>query len=158
MSKVRKFRIKTKLSTVGLKGGITAAKAIGRADEALEPYQGQALVVIDTLIAEMTARFGRGAAARDGEDLESLYQLSSQIIDASVGMSDAGVDRAAHALCTLVDLSQEYGVRDWEAVDVHLEALRLLRLHGQGFTPAERDTVLDGLNTVTRKRVGDPTA
>ncbi|MEI7931781.1 MAG: chemotaxis protein CheE [Alphaproteobacteria bacterium] len=156
MSKVRKFKVKTKLSTAALRGGITAAEAINRADAALEPYRGEALVVIDALLAEMASRFGPHAAGRDGEDLEALYMLSSRVIDASIGLSEAGVDRAAHALCTLIDLSQESGIRDWEAIDVHLEAVRLLRLHGLTFSPAEQDRVLDGLKTVTAKRVGDP--
>lgn len=156
MSKVRKFKVKTKLSTVALRGGITAAEALSRADEALDPYRGEALVVIDALLGEMAARFGPGAAGREVEDLEDLYMLASRVIDASIGLSEAGVDRTAHALCTLVDLSLENGVRDWEAIEVHIEALRLLRRHGHSFSPAEQDRVLDGLKTVTSKRVGDP--
>ena len=65
MSKVRKFRVKSKLSTVAMRGGITAAEALSRADEALDPYRGEALVVIDALLGEMAARFGPGAAGRE---------------------------------------------------------------------------------------------
>ena len=159
MSGVRKFRVRTKLATEVMKGGgITVSDALKRADEGLEPLRDVCLRIVDQNLAEIDKRFGMTAKARAGEDFEDLYELSSRVIDSALGLPDSGIDSAARALCDLADLSLEKDVRDWEAIDVHIETLKLLRQRGQSFTQAQRDSVLDGLKKVTLKRVGDPNA
>jgi hypothetical protein len=88
--------------------------------------------------------------------LEALYKLSTRVIDISICLLGSGVDQAMRALCDLVDLSELIGVRDWQAIDVHLDAIKLLRAHGMSMSEAERNAVVGGLSRVTRKRVGDP--
>ena len=159
MSNVRKFRVKTKLATEALKGGgITASEALKRADEGLEPLREPCLVTVDRCLAEIDARFGAKASDRGKQEFEDLYTLSSQIIDSSLGLPNSGIEHAARALCDLADLSLEKGIRDWQAVDVHIETLKLLRFRGQAFSQEQRQAVLDGLKKVTLKRVGDSSA
>jgi len=158
MSGVRKFKVKSRLSTLALgSGGITAREALKRADAAIESVRGDCLVMIDERIAEIERRFASTVPGRASDRFEDLYDLSSGIIDVALGLPESGIDHAARALCDLVDLSLERGVRDWEAVDVHIVTLRLLRGSGQAFSQAQRDAVLGGLKKVMLKRVGDPT-
>ena len=159
MSAVKKFRVKSKLSqAIGGKDGITVALALKRADEGLETIRAPGVEDIDVNLAAIDARFGPGAAGRDAESLEDLYLLASRIIDVAICLQGSGIDLAARALCDLVDLSETLGVRDWEAVEVHIDALKLLRTAGLAMTPAQLNHVLDGLARVTRKRVGDSKA
>jgi len=155
--KAKKFKVKTRLSTLAFTpGGISAKDALARADVAIEKMRDPALAAIDQTLAEMEARFGAAAANRDNEPPEDLYILSSNIIDAAVCVRQTSIDQAAKAMCDLVDLSGEMGVWDWEAVDLHLSSLRMLRLAGESMSERERMAVLDGLLKVTRKRIGDP--
>lgn len=155
MASVRKFRVKTKLATVALNnGGMTVRDALVQADKAIADLSGEAIVRIDALVAEIDRRFGNRAAARKAESLEDLYELSSGIIDVAFAIPQSGVDRAARALCDLIDLSLERQVCDWEAIDVHVEALKMLRTMGDDVPVAHREAVLDGLGRVMRKRVG----
>ncbi len=159
MSSVRKFRVKTKLATEVLKGGgITASEALKRADAGLEPLREPCLVTVDRCLSEIDKRFGVSASGRSQEEFEDLYVLSSEIIDSSLGLPNSGIEHAARALCDLADLSLEKGIRDWQAVDVHIETLKLLRFRGQAFSQEQRQAVLDGLKKVTLKRVGDSSA
>jgi hypothetical protein len=66
------------------------------------------------------------------------------------------MDDAARSFCGLVDLSHELDIQAWDAIDVHIETLRLLRAAGAAMSATQRQTILDGLIQVTRKRVGDP--
>jgi hypothetical protein len=104
----------------------------------------------------METRFGPTNAARDAEPADDLYEMSSSIIDVAVCVRDTGIDQGAKALCDLVDLSTELGVWDWEAVDVHISTLRMLRSGGEALGARERGALIDGLLKVTRKRIGDP--
>lgn len=154
MSTVRKFRVKTRLSTMALRnGGITAQEAIKRADSALEELKPPSKADIDAAIAELEARFVGSRPEAGGAHAELLYAVSARIIDVSFCLPNSGIDRAARALCDLVDLSMERGVWDQQAVDVHIEALRMLRLMGENVAAAQREAVLSGLDRVLKKRV-----
>ena len=157
MSVVKRFRVQSRLATIAFQGGgLTVNQALKGADEALEPLRPACLAAIDAAIADIDARYGRGAPMRAGEPTEDLYLLSSGVIDVAVFVQDSGLVGAAQSLCGLVDLSRELGVWSWDAVDVHIEALKLLRLAGTAMSDAQRSSILDGLAKVTIKCVGDP--
>jgi hypothetical protein len=153
----KKIKVRTRLSTLAFTGGgIMAKDALKRADTAIDGMRGPSLAAIDEMMAQMDARFGPAAAAREAEPVDDLYILASGIISLSACVRDSGLDQGAKALCDLVDLSEQMEVWDWEAVDVHLSTLRMLRAAGEAMTPHERGAVIDGLIKVTRKRIGDP--
>lgn len=157
MSEARKFKVETRLSQHAFRpGGLTVADALRRADAALEVMRGPCMETIDTTLAEIEARYGAGVAGRETESFSDLYTLSAQIIDASIFMPGADLDKAARALCQLTALCEAQNAWDWLAVDLHLDALRMLRTSGTALGERERLNVIDGLNQVTRKRVGDP--
>jgi hypothetical protein len=157
VSKARKFRVRSRLATLAFQsGGVTASQALKQAEAALEPLRAPGLAAIDAAIAEIDARYGPAAAGRANESFEDLYRLSATIIDMAMFVPGSGLDDGARSFCGLVDLSHELDLWAWDAIDVHIEALRLLRTAGAAMSAAQRRSILDGLIQVTRKRVGDP--
>lgn len=157
MSQAKKIKVRSRLSMLAFAGGgITVRDAVRKGDEAINSLRGACLDAIDGALNLMDSRFGPANPKRDEEPIDDLYGLSSGIIDVAGAVRDTGIDQAAKALCDLVDLSSELEVWDWEAVDVHLSTLRLLRTRGDKMKEAERAAVIEGLIKVTRKRVGDP--
>jgi hypothetical protein len=157
VSKVRKFRVKSRLAAIAFQsGGITANQAMKQADAGLETLRGPGLASLDAALAEIDARYGQAAVHRASEPLEDLYRLSCNVIDMALFVPGSGMDDAARSFCGLVDLSHELDIQAWDAIDVHIETLRLLRAAGAAMSATQRQTILDGLIQVTRKRVGDP--
>jgi hypothetical protein len=150
---VRKFQPPNRLAKmIKERGGILAKDAIAAAEAGVESLRESSLANLDATLAEMERRFGKGAEGRDAESFEALYVLSSRIIDVSIFVSDVGIDRAAVSLCGLVDGFAEGGAWRWDAVDVHLNALRLLRSIGSELPPEQREAMLAGLHQVSRHR------
>ena len=155
MSIVRKFRAPNRLSMlVRASGGQMAKDAIAAADAALEPLRAESLAVLDAALAEIEARFGRSAAATRGAGTyQELYTLALRIIDVSGFLPGSCVDQAAISFCALVDNCAEANAWRWDAIDVHINALRLLR--GSELSPDQRRAVIDGLNKVSQRRIDD---
>jgi hypothetical protein len=155
MSVVRKFRAPNRLSMlVKASGGVMAKDALVAADAALEPLRAESLAVLDAALAEIEARFGRPAAAtRASQAYRDLYALALRIIDVSGFLPGSCVDQAAISFCALVDNCAEADAWRWDAVDVHINALRLLRTSGLGAD--QRRAVIDGLNKVSQRRLDD---
>ncbi|KQZ30818.1 hypothetical protein [Caulobacter sp. Root1472] len=155
MSVMRKFRAPNRLSMlVRANGGVTAKDALAAADAALEPLRAESLAVLDAALAEIDARFGRPAAAtRVAGAFQDLYALALRIIDVSGFLPGSCVDQAAVSFCALVDNCAEAGAWRWDAVDVHINALRLLRT--ADLSPDQRRAVIDGLNKVSQRRIDE---
>jgi hypothetical protein len=155
MSVVRKFRAPNRLSMlIKASGGKMAKDALAAADTALEPLRAPSLAVLDAALSEIEGRFGKSAAAtRVGETYQGLYALALRIIDVSGFLPGSCVDQAAISFCALVDNCAEADAWRWDAIDVHINALRLLR--ASGLTPDQRRAVIDGLNKVSQRRIDD---
>ena len=154
---VKMVRAPNRLAALmAMPGGISAREAIRRSEAAVELLREPGLATIDATLAAIETRFGAAAPGRDGESFEDLYRLCTAIIDSSIFLRGSGLDDAVRVFCDLVDLCSEIGRWDWPAVDVHINALRLLRASGATMDKAQRDAVISGLVKVTRKRVGDP--
>lgn len=150
---VRKFRPPNRLAAmIKERGGILAKDAIVAAEAGVESLREASLAALDQTIAEIERRFGKTAEGRESESFEALYLLSSRIIDVGQFVSDSGVDKAAVSLCTLADSLAEAGVWRWDAVDVHLNALRLLRAMGAELPANQRAAMLEGLYQVSHHR------
>ena len=150
---VRKFRPPNRLANmIKERGGILAKDAIVAAEAGVETLREASLAALDETIAEIDRRFGKGVEGRESESFEGLYLLSSRIIDVGHFVSDVGIDKAAVSLCSLADSLAEAGAWRWDAVDVHLNALRLLRAMGTELAAAEREAMLEGLYQVSRHR------
>jgi hypothetical protein len=67
-------------------------------------------------------------------------------------VQDAGVDKAAMSLCGLADSCGEAKGWRWDAIDVHLNALKLLRAMGAELPAEQREAMLQGLYQVSHYR------
>ncbi|MBO9559075.1 MAG: chemotaxis protein CheE [Caulobacter sp.] len=153
MTVARKFRAPNRLSLLArAEGGMMAKDALAAADAALEPLRAESLAVLDSALAEIEGRFGRSAAATRGDGaFQDLYALALRIIDVSGFLPGSCVDQAAVSFCALVDTCSEAGAWRWEAIDVHINSLRLLRT--ADLNPDQRRAVIDGLNKVSQRRI-----
>ncbi len=153
MSVVRKFRPPNRLAKmIKESGGLMAKDAITAAEVGVESLREVSLVVLDDTLAEIERRFGPAAADRQSESFEDLYTLSMRIIDVSTFVSDAGVDQAAVSLAATTDSCAEAGAWRWNAIDVHLHALRLLRTMGNQLPAADRQSMIEGLHKVSHRK------
>lgn len=150
---VRKFRPPNRLAAmIKEKGGVMAKDALAAAEAGVESLREATMAALDQQLVEIERRFGKGAPDRASESFETLYLLASKVIDVSIFVSDAGVDKAAMSLCGLADSCSEAGVWRWDAVDVHLNALKLLRAAGAELPAAQREAMLQGLYQVSHFR------
>lgn len=150
---VRKFRPPNRLAMlIKDKGGVLAKDAIVAAEAGVETLRESSMAALDESLAEIERRFGKAAEGRADESFEGLYHLASKVIDVSLFVSDAGIDKAAMSLCGLADSCAEAGAWRWDAVDVHLNALKLLRAVGAQLPVDQRDAMLQGLYQVSHYR------
>lgn len=155
MTVVRKFRPPNRLAKmIKERGGLMAKDAIAAAEAGVESLREASLAALDEAMAEIERRFGPGTA-REAESFETLYALTLKIIDVSTFVADAGVDKAAISLAALADSCAEAGAWRWDAVDVHLNALRLLRAVGAQLPEADRQAMLDGLYKVSHRKADE---
>ncbi len=148
---VRVFRVPNKLRDKLLKsGGARAVELLARADANLEFLRPRCLNQISDLIGEIVARYGAGKRKGD-EDFDGLYALSARIIDISTPVADLEIDRAAFSLCELVDRCDGVGQWDWPSVDVHIDALTLLRMDAGAMPAAARQQIFNGLQKLNKR-------
>lgn len=150
---VRKFRPPNRLGAmIKAKGGLLAKDALAAAEAGVESLREATMASLDAQLAEVDRRFGKDAPGRAAEPFEALYLLASRVIDVSMFVTDTGVDKAAMSLCGLADSCSEQGAWRWDAVDVHLNALKLLRAMGDQLPSEQREAMLQGLYQVSHYR------
>jgi hypothetical protein len=149
-------RVPNKLAQLARgRGGIAVGEAVKRANAALNDLKDASIAIIDEQLAEIDRLFGSGNPDRTGLSLDLLYEQASQIIDAGGGLPGSGLEECARAVCDLVSVSRANNTCDWDAIDVHIATLKVLRAQGQSLTALQRMTVLKGLSDVTAKRAGE---
>lgn len=144
------FRVPNNLAGITQNGGILLSEALANANQVMKDMRKPCLRTIDRLLLEIGQRFGP-QARRGDEDFQVLYELSARIIDVSAPVADLQIDRAAFSLCELVDRCAAQSSWDWPSIDVHLDALQLLRHAGAQLGGAERKKIFDGLDRVTER-------
>jgi len=156
VSNVRFIRAPNKLALLARsKDGLSAGEAVRRANVALQSLEAASVDIIDENLALIDQAYGPGNPDRVNLSLDGLYDHASRIIDAGGGLPGSGLAECARKVCELVDRSRANHTRDWDAVDVHIATLKVLRAQGQSLTAAQRKSVLKGLSDVTTKRVGE---
>jgi hypothetical protein len=148
MSEPRFFKVPNRLrKKIAEAGGARAIEHLAAAEQNLEDLREPSLAMIDGIIAEMVAGYGK-ANRKGDEDFAALYSLAARIIDVSAPIADLEIDRAAFHLCELVDRCTGLGRWDWPSVDVHLDALTLLRNDEGALPKAARAQIFLGLKKV----------
>jgi hypothetical protein len=146
---VRRFQPDNRLGRmIKQKGGVLARDAIAAAEAGVESLREASLKALDDALAEMERGYGP-QAERSEASFEMLYLLCLKVVDVAGFAADAGVDKAALSFCNLVDNCAEARVCRWDAIDVHLNAMRLLRSVGAQLPEAERAKMLKGLYKVS---------
>lgn len=127
-------------------GGKSFEDAVGDADANLKGIEDASLSVLDQKIEEIRQL---AAAPPAPQTRERLYAAANEIVGLGGVFGLPDLSQAAYSLCELIDQSAAGGP-GVEAVRVHIDALRLLRL-GEAAPPAERRQVLEGLRDVVRR-------
>lgn len=127
MTVVRKFKIPNRLrATLFSGGGKRIDEAVSDADAGLATLVEACLAAVADCIARIESGFGPRVADREANDMADLYRLSAAIIDACAPIEPKALADAARSLCDVLDHAMEGGRWDWPAVDIHIDALKLL--------------------------------
>jgi len=128
-------------------GGKTIAQALDDAQANLEEIRLESLGVLRAKLEEIQALGRKSEKEPTADDIQGLYNLSSEVLDIAglFGLPELG--HAAFSLCELLDRLKSRKTWNWPAVQVHLHGL--LVLADPDKTPPEgRQTVVDGLRQV----------
>lgn len=145
MSEVRKFRVKTRLSSmIKEPGGIHVSEALKRGEAVIASQTEVCLDQIDVCIARIEALF-----ADPKGDPEEMYRLASDIVTLCAVMPYPALAEVARSLCELIDQEGETGRRNPQAIQVHIASIKLL--HRTGLDAAGSQQILDSLNAMVAK-------
>jgi hypothetical protein len=127
MTVMRRFKVHSRLRAALMDGkGLRASEALARAEAGIAELADACAETVRGLVVEIETGFGPGVAGRQTREPMELYRLAARIIESAVGEHDAPLIEAAGSLCDVLDGSAEAGAWDWPAVDVHINALKLL--------------------------------
>lgn len=127
MTVVRKFKIPNRLrAALFTGGGKRIDEAVADADAGLATLVEACLAAVADCIARIDSGYGSQVAGRETHDMGDLYRLSAAIIDACAPIEPKALADAARSLCDVLDYAMEANRWDWPAVDIHIDALRLL--------------------------------
>lgn len=152
MTESRTIKVRTSLSRqLSRPGGRSLADAERLADAALQTHRADTLSELGRLVSELEA----ACAARTDGDRTRVYAVAAALVDLA-GFFDTGVFYdAAYSLCDLTDRTRERGLWSWEAVQVHVQTLRLLHLAGPGNPSPDAAALLAGLRRVVGTVLAD---
>lgn len=140
MTVVKKFYPKVRLrELMAAPGGISVTSALSNADANLDAARDGYLEALDAQIAEINA---------PGLDLAYIYQLANELFGASGLLGLDELSAVARSLCVLLT---ESAAASAEAIRVHLDAMRALRLPALETDQAARKAILAGLEAVVAK-------
>lgn len=127
MSVVRKFKIRNRLREALFDGtGKRIDEAIVDGEVALAGLAEACMAEVRRCMAEIEAGYSSKVVDRASRDPRDLYDIAVRIIDACAPLEPRALAEAARCLCDLLDFAIEAAAWPWPAVDVHIDALRLL--------------------------------
>lgn len=145
MSNVRKFRVKTRLSTmIKEPGGIHINEALKRGAAVIASQTDVCLEQIDVCIAQIEA-----LSADPNSDSEEMYRLGTDVVTLCAVLPYPALAEVARSLCELIDQAGETGRRNPQAIQVHIASMKLL--HRTGLDAAASQQILDSLNAMVAK-------
>ena len=150
MNPGKTFKYENRLAkSVVAKGGMSAAEALSRAQQAVEEVREPTIAEIDSNLAQIYALGARleAAAGEDEEAMQQMYICANRVVAMGgvFGLGELG--KAAYSLCELVSRFQTLDRFTWSMIRVHVDGLRLLRQPGD-HPAAIRAEVLNGLRQV----------
>jgi hypothetical protein len=137
---------------VAAPGGMNLDDAVARAEQRLETISESCLAGIDAKIEELSVLSStRGSDGGVGPTVDRIYQLSNEIFAEGGAFGRAALSTAAHSLCDLTGPGNESDGSVWEAIDVHVQSMRVLRRSDVETSDQMCRAVLDGLRAVSRR-------
>lgn len=122
MSEAEVFKVKNRLAQhVVEPGGMTAGMANTRAARELAAQQGKSYAAIGETLETLEWL----CESRDAP-MDSVYDLSTSILDIAGLFDDKLLCRAAYSLCELADKLRTQGRDDWASIKVHVNGMRLI--------------------------------
>jgi chemotaxis protein histidine kinase CheA len=131
-------------------GGLTAEQATAAANANLATIRSQSLMELDKVIARIVDMRDALRADPSPAQTDKLYGLAGTVIGIAGAFGLADVQAAAASLCELIDELDLQKRSNFDAIDVHLQGLKMLRMPGQAATPQDAAAILAGLTDVVR--------
>jgi len=122
MSDAEVFKVKNRLAQhVVEPGGMTAGMANTRAARELAAQQGKSYEAIGETLETLEWLCQDKSAPMD-----SVYDLSTSVLDIAGLFDDKLLCRAAYSLCELADKLRTQDREDWASIKVHVDGMRLI--------------------------------
>lgn len=146
------YEVETKLKTmVNRADGMRVSEAVKKAEANVQAYKETGIASVDQKIEHLVEICKR---MRDGvteADERKVYLLSNDIFDAAGMFGEPELSEAAYSLCEMIGNRAEHVPLSWDAVNVHISTMRLLRQSASNADVAARQAVLQGLRKVTAR-------
>ncbi|MET0545100.1 MAG: hypothetical protein ABWZ40_02210 [Caulobacterales bacterium] len=135
--------------------GIKISDAIKRAEAKIEAYKETGLAAIDEKIAEMQTLCASLKAGSSAPDERKIYLLANDVFAAAALYNQMELSEAAYSLCDLLGNRAENIPLVWDAINVHVASMRLLRQAPDHAEAEQRQHVLAGLKQVTARLIAE---
>lgn len=132
---------------VGKPGGVAVAEAIARAERNLDAIRPACRADMMQLLETCDAALKAMGDAYDEDAITALYATAVRGIGAGAVCGAPTVDMALTSLCDLITHLLARGQQDRKAIEVHIQAWRLLMT--TDLPEAACETVLEGLRRVS---------
>ena len=151
MSQVRVFSIKNRLAELARRpGGLTVDEAVRAAETRLDSIRDQCVASLAGRAADLSAEAARLRGAGEDADFEALYRMSNAIYGVAAPFELRGLAEVASGLCDLIDGFRRGEPVSWEAVEVHVDGVRLLVVGGE----QHAEPIFEGLRRVRSRLAG----
>jgi hypothetical protein len=153
------YEVETKLKTmVNRPDGIRVSDAVKKAEANVQSYKATGVASMDEKIAQLVEICERMRSGVTEADERKVYLLSNDIFDAAGMFGEPELSEAAYSLCEMIGNRADRVPLSWDAVNVHISTMRLLRQSASDADPAGRHAVLQGLRKVTARMLAETAA
>lgn len=147
MTQVRMTKVRSNLSLqMSRPGGRSMRSAIAQADIALEAHRDGAMDSVRHSLSELETI----CAAQAPDSQPRVYEAAAALLDLAGFFNTGPLYAAAYSLCDVSDRMSP-DAWDWQAIAVHLRAMRLLIADDCRDSEMAK-TMLEGLRAVTQRK------
>jgi len=146
MKTARLFKVENRLAEIANRpGGRRIADALAAAETRVQRKHDELAAGLPEAASRLKALV---ESAQSGPDvaLQGLYTEANQVFALAAALDMKALADAAYSLCDLIDGFRETDEVNWQAAQVHVDAIRLLA-QGTGSAEADR-AILAGLKQV----------
>jgi hypothetical protein len=136
---------------VSRQDGMRISDAIKKAEAKVEAYKSTGLAAIDDKIVEMQTICTRLKGAPAAADERKIYLLANDVFASAGTFGQPELSEAAYSLCDLLGNRPENVPLVWDAINVHIASMKLLRQSSADTDSEARQAVLAGLKQVTAR-------